>query len=236
MEIRPYRIPRSVIRDIPPPVIQNTPPPVVSELERPVVDVPSVVIDYPTIDVPTREQFEGMMQPPPPPVAPDTPQADRDLPPPTGPSIEVGGVTIDLPEADVVATTGATAVIATTTSLVAALLVKKLLGLITDLLKKKFKVKMKKIKPVLHYVPNSSGKVDILEYSNKGITVVDSVDNVEQYIRDQVELDAFYEVTNKVILDTGVKEKFTKEGQKRFKSLFLPPAKLAKKISARFSF
>jgi len=232
MEIRPYRIPRSIIRDIPPPVIQNTPPPVVSELERPVIDVPSVVIEYPTLDAPTQEQFEGMIQPPPAAV-PDEQQPDRDLPP----SIEVAGITIDLPEADVVATTGATAVIATTTSLVAALLVKKLLGLITDFLtKKKFKVKMKKIKPVLHYVPNPSGKVDILKYSSTGITVVDSVDNVEQYIRDQVELDAFYEVTNKVILDTGVKDKFTKEGQKRFKSLFLPPAKLAKKMSARFSF
>ena len=231
MEIRPYRIPRSVIRDIPPPVIQNTPPPVVSELERPVIDVPSVVIEYPTLDAPTQEQFEGMLQPPPPAV-PDTPQPDRVLPP----SIEVAGVTVDLPEADVIATTGATAVIATTTSLVAALLVKKLLGVITEFLKKKPKVKMKKVKPVLHYVSNPSGKVDILKYSSDGINVVDSVDNVEQYIRDQVELDAFYEVTNKVILDTGVKDKFTKEGQKRFKSLFLPPAKLAKKMSARFSF
>jgi len=237
MEIRPIVIPRNVIREIPPPSIRETPPPVVSTLERPVIDVPSVVIEYPTLDAPTQEQFEGMIQSPTPvPAEPADP--DRTLPPlpPTGPSIDVGGVTVDLPPLDVVATTGATAVIATVTTLVAGMLVKKSLGWIGDLFKKKkFKVKVKKVTPVIQYVLNSHGNVDIFEHSKTGTKLVDSVDNVESYIRDQIELDEFYETVNKVIVDDGLKDKFTQEGQKRFKSLFLSPAKLAKKLSAKLS-
>jgi len=238
MEIRPVRIPRNsnVIREIPPPAIRNTPPPVVSELERPVVDVPSPAIEYPTIDVPTREQFEGMIQPPAPaPAEPREPDRTLPPPPPKGPTIEVGGVKIDLPAADVVATTGATAVVATVTTLLAGILVKKILGILGELMKKKFKVKIKKVTPVIQYVLNSHGKVDIFEHSKTGTKLVDSVDNVESYLRDQIELDQFYESTNKVIVDEGLKDKFTQEGQKRFKSLFLSPAKLAKKLSAKLS-
>ena len=79
MEIKPISIPHNIIRDIPPPSIRQTPPPVVSTLERPVVDVPSVVIDYPTIDVPTEEDFQGQLSPPPSPV-PNPPIDTRNLP------------------------------------------------------------------------------------------------------------------------------------------------------------
>ena len=236
MEIRPINIPRSVIRDIPPPVVTETPPPVVSGIEVPVIDVPFPVIEYPTIDVPTREEFEGQLQQEQ--EVEDEEIETRELPPvPTTPSVNVGGVNVDLPSADVVATAGATAVVATTASLVAGIAVRKTLEALTEILKKKkFKVKIKKVKPVIHYVLGESGKADIFEYSAKGTKLLDTVDNVESYIRDEIEIDAFYEVTNKVIIDESLKDKFTKEGQKRFKSLFLPSAKLAKKLSAKFSF
>ena len=61
-------------------------------------------------------------------------------------------------------------------------------------------------------------------------------DNVEQYIRDQVDTNSLYEIENKVIIDDVMKDKFTKEGQERFKSLYAPPKKIAKKLSARLSF
>ena len=44
------------------------------------------------------------------------------------------------------------------------------------------------------------------------------------------------EIENKVIIDEPVKDKFTKEGQERFKSLYAAPKKIAKKLSARLSF
>ncbi len=102
--------------------------------------------------------------------------------------------------------------------------------------KNKFKIKIKQVKPVLHYVMAESGHIDIFEYSSEGTRLVAQVDNVEQYIRDQVEKNTLYEIENKVIIDEPVKEKFTKEGQERFKSLYAPPKKIAKKLSARLSF
>ena len=81
-----------------------------------------------------------------------------------------------------------------------------------------------------------TGHVDIFEYSADGTKLVDSTDNVENYIRAQIETNAFYETENKIIIDDIVSDKFTKEGQKRFKSLFAPAKKIAKKLSARLSF
>ena len=40
---------------------------------------------------------------------------------------------------------------------------------------------------------------------------------------------------NKIIIDDVIKDKFTKEGAKRFKSLFAPAKTIAKKLSAKFS-
>jgi len=59
MEIQRISIPRNVIRDIPPPALRDVPPPVVSTLELPVIDVPNPVIEYPTLDVPTQQEFES---------------------------------------------------------------------------------------------------------------------------------------------------------------------------------
>lgn len=247
MEIKPIVIPRNVIRDLPPPVVQNTPPPVVSGIEVPIIEVPNPVIEYPVIDVPTQEQFEGMLAPQQP--QEEEPKEDtRDLPPPptpspvpsapTGPVVSVGGVDVTLPAPDVIATAGATAVVATTASLVAGIAVKKVTGALSEAItkRKKFKVKAKRVTPVLHYVLNPDKSVDVLQYSSEGMKVIDSTDNVETYLRDQIETDALYEDINKVIIDEALKEQFTKEGQKRFKTLFLSPSKLAKKLAAKISF
>lgn len=247
MEIKPIVIPRNVIRDLPPPVVQDTPPPVVSGIEVPIIEVPNPVIEYPVIDVPTQEQFEGMLTPQQP--QEEEPKEDtRDLPPPpptppapapapTGPVVSVGGLDVTLPAPDVIATAGTTAVVATTASLVAGIVVKKATGVLSEALtkRKRFKVKAKRVTPVLHYVLNPDKSVDILQYSSEGMKVIDSTDNVETYLRDQIEIDALYEDINKVIIDEALKEQFTKEGQKRFKTLFLSPSKLAKKLAAKIS-
>lgn len=244
MEIQPIRIPTNVIREIPPPVLRSTPPPVVRQMELPVVDVPNPVIDYPTIDVPTQQSFQEQFSPPQQQEVVDEPEDTRELPPPapvtppvpTGPTISIGGVNATLPAPDVVATTGATAVVATTASLTAAILVKKATELISDLVKKKkFKVKVKKVKPVLHFVKTETGKIDIFEYSKKGTRIVDTTEKIETYLRDQINDNAYYEVTNKIIVDDNLKDEFTAEGKTRFKSLFVPASKVAKKLSAKFS-
>ena len=66
---------------------------------------------------------------------------------------------------------------------------------------KKKKVKLKKTKTILHFIPNEKeGLVDILEYTNKGVSVVDSgIEKIEQYLRDQIEENSFYEYDNKLI-------------------------------------
>jgi len=237
MRIQPIRIQTNVIREIPPPVLRSTPPPVVRQLEVPVVDVPNPIIDYPTIDVPTQERFEQDLSQPQQQVVDET-QETRDLPPPvpTGPVVSVGGVNVTLPPIDTVATTGATAVVATTASLTAALLVKKATDAITEIIKKKkFKVKVKKIKPVLHFVKTESGTIDIFEYSKKGTRIIGSTEKIETYLRDQINDNAYYEVTNKIIVDDNLIDEFTNEGKTRFKSLFVPASKVAKKLSAKFS-
>ena len=244
MRIQPIRIQTNVIREIPPPALRSTPPPVVSQLEVPVVDVPNPIIDYPTIDVPTQQRFEQDFAPPQQQQVVDEAQETRDLPPPapaappvpTGPVVSVGGVNVTLPPIDTVATTGATAVVATTASLTAALLVKKATDAITEIIKKKkFKVKVKKVKPVLHFVKTESGTIDIFEYSKKGTRIVGSTEKIETYLRDQINDNAYYEVTNKIIVDDNLRDEFTNEGKTRFKSLFVPAAKVAKKLSAKFS-
>jgi hypothetical protein len=242
MEIKPISIPRSVIRDIPPPVTNTTPPPVTSSLEAPVVEMPEIVIEYPTIDVPTEQDFRQQISTPPPPVAEEGQQGSRDLPPPAPPTINIGGIEAPLPEPAPLITAGATAVVTTAVTLTAVILVNKFKELVLEPLLKKLnapkkkKIKVKQVKPVLHYILNDDGIVDILEYSQKGTKVIGNTDNVERYIRDQVENDSLYEMDNKIIIDDVIKEKFTKEGAKRFKSLFAPAKTIAKKLSAKFSF
>ena len=107
--------------------------------------------------------------------------------------------------------------------------------IIKEAAKKKFKIKLKQVKPVLHYVLTEGGHIDIFEYSAEGTRLVEQIDNAEQYLRDQVDINALYEIENKVIIDDNIQDKFTKEGQKRFKPLFAPAKKIAKKLSSRIA-
>lgn len=170
---------------------------------------------------------------------PQTPIAEIPADKPTTPTFTVGGININLPDPSLVATAGAVAVVTTASTMVASTALNALKNaaepIIKEAAKKKFKIKIKQVKPVLHYVLAEGGHIDVFEYSANGTRLVEQVDNVEQYIRDQVEINALYEIDNKIIIDDVIAEKFTKEGQARFKSLFAPAKKIAKKLSAKFS-
>ena len=239
MEIKPVTIPRSVIRDIPPPIINDVPPPVVRGLEVPVIDVPTPIIEYPTLDVPTQEQFEGMVVPPKPIPQPPT-ENNRELPPPPkGPMVDVPGVgPVEMPPVAPLITAGATAVVVTATTIAATValnaLKDKFLGPLIKKLTKPKKVKIKQKKPVLHFVDAEDG-ITIFEYSVKGTRLVETIDNLEQYLRDKVDIDSLYEFDNKIIIDDVLKDKMTKDGVKRFGKLFMPAKAIVKKLSAKLS-
>jgi len=156
------------------------------------------------------------------------------------PTFTVLGTDINLPDPSLVATAGAVAVVTTATTMASTAVLNVLKNaaepFIKEATKNKFKIKIKQVKPVLHYVLAEGGHIDIFEYSAEGTRLIQQVTNVEQYIRDQVEINALYEIDNKIIIDDVITEKFTKEGQKRFKPLFAPAKKIAKKLSARLSF
>jgi hypothetical protein len=164
-------------------------------------------------------------------------EVPADLPKPT---FTVNGIDINLPDPSLVATAGAVAVVTTAATMASTAVLNVLKNaaepLIKEATKNKFKIKIKQVKPVLHYVMSEGGHIDIFEYSSEGTRLVAQTDNVEQYIRDEIEKNTLYEIENKVIIDEPVKDKFTKEGQERFKSLYAPPKKIAKKLSARLSF
>jgi hypothetical protein len=238
MEIEPIRIPTNLIREIPPPITNSTPPPVTSSLEIPVLDMPDAVIEYPTLDVPTQQNFEGMVLPPPQP-QPETPVDSRDLPPPEiTVNLPVVG-DVPLPPVAPLITAGATAVVVATvtmgSTIILGMIKDKFIGPLIEKLTKPKKVKIKQKKPVLHFVEAENG-TQIFEYSVKGTRLVNTTDNIEQYLRDQVNIDSLYEFDNKIIVDDVLKDKFTKEGVKRFKKHFTPAKAIVKKLSARLSF
>ena len=238
--------------------------PVSRGLALPVFDNPDTSIKYPVINVPTQEEFDAAVKadrekeqqqqqektrglPDAKPELPPQLQALQQTPPVTkaeipaeNPSINIAGVKVDLPDPSVVATAGSVAIVTTAATIGSTMIFNTLKNaaepLIREAAKNKFKIKIKQVKPVLHYVLTDSGKVDVFQYSSEGTKLIDTVDNVEQYIRDQVEINPLYEVENKVIVDDVISEKFTKEGQKRFKPLFAPAKKIAKKLAARLSF
>lgn len=243
MEIKQIRIPSSVISEIPPAVVRDTPPPVVSSLQQPVVEVPNPVIEYPTIDVPTQEEFEAMIVVPqsqPQPPNEDIPTDVRELPPPpVTVDLPVVGE-VDLPPVAPLVTAGATAVVTTTVVLASNIVLGQLKQMLDGPLKrllepKKKKIKLKQKKPVFHYVRDGD-KVNVFEYNIKGTKLIVTTDKPEQYIRDQVEMSSVYEYDNKLIINDDIKEMFTKEGAKRFKKHFTPAKAIVKKLSAKFSF
>ena len=245
-------IPSNIIRTLPPPAVDVVPPPITTELTPPVIDVPSPVIEYPTIDVPTQEEFEGMVSPPreeqrpevtdpirelPSPPAPPLPQPEPPVPQPT---VEVPGVgPVPLPEAAPLITAGTTAVVAAAATMTATILFSqvkdKLLGPLIERISKTKKIKIKQKKPVLHFVEAENG-VQIFEYTVKGTRLKATTENIEQFLRDSIDIDSLYEFDNKIIIDDDLKNRFTKEGQKRFKKHFCPPQSIVKKLSARISF
>lgn len=243
MEIRPIRIPRNIISDIPPSIVNSTPPPVVRGIEVPIVDVPNPVLNYPTIDVPTQQEFEAAIQ--------DSQQSegggedipDRNLPSPQvpRPSITVPILgPVDLPDPAPLITAGATAVVTTTVVLASNIILNNVKQMLDEPLKKlmqgdkRKKVKLKQKKPVIHYVRDGD-KVNVFEYSIKGTKLISTMDKPEQYIRDQVEMSSVYEYDNKIIINDDVTDMFTKEGQKRFKKHFTPAKTIVKKLTAKFS-
>ena len=156
------------------------------------------------------------------------------------PTFSVYGVDVNLPDPSLVATAGAVAVVTTAATIVSTTVLNALKNaaepIIKEATKNKFKIKIKHVKPVLHYVLAEEGHINIFEYSADGTRLVEQVENIEQYIRDQVEINALYEIDNKIIIDDVIADKFTKEGKERFKPLFAPAKKIAKKLSARLSF
>jgi len=237
--------------------------PVSRGLALPVFDNPDTSIKYPVINVPTQEEFDAAVradrekeQQQQQDKTRGLPDAKPELPPqiqalqqtplvtkaeiPANPSLNIAGVKVDLPDPSVVATAGSVAIVTTAATIGSTMAFNALKNaaepLIREAAKNKFKIKIKQVKPVLHYVLTDSGKVDVFQYSSEGTKMIDTVDNVEQYIRDQVEINPLYEVENKIIVDDIISDKFTKEGQKRFKPLFAPAKKIAKKLAARLSF
>ena len=239
--------------------------PVTKGLALPIFEMPNPVLDYPVVDVPTQEQFDaavkaenskdesssektrGLPDTSPPQLPqvfqnplPHTPVAEIPADKPDTPTLTVFGTDINLPDPSLVATAGAVAVVTTAATVASTAVFNAVKNaaepLVREATKNKFKIKIKQVKPVLHYVLTDTGHIDIFQYSSEGTKLIDQTDNVEQYIRDQVDTNSLYEIENKIIIDDIIQEKFTKEGQKRFKPLFAPARKIAKKLGARLSF
>lgn len=244
------QVPRPVISAIEPinvPVVQENPVPITRGLRAPVINVPDPTIDYPIIDAPTKEEFEAALdnedntQTNVPqtddirtPQVPTTPEV------PTQPTLDVGGFEVPIPEPGPLVAAGSLAVVTTAVTLASTIAFAQLKSaaepLLKTLLQKKKKVKIKAVKPVLHFVSNEDGSTQLIEYGAKGMKVLEgSIDKLEQYLRDQIDIDSFWEYDNKIIIDDVLKEKMTKEGNKRFKRYMVPPKVIAKKLAAKFS-
>ena len=66
---------------------------------------------------------------------------------------------------------------------------------------KEEKIKIKQVKPVLHFIPNEDGTSDVIQYSQKGMKVLDGGrEKLEQYLRDQVEIDVLGNMIIKLLL------------------------------------
>lgn len=233
-QIPRVNIPRPVIDRIPRPVLDSTPPPVVQGLEIPVIDVPVPIIEYPTLDVPTRQQFEGAVTPPQPTMDPGTTEKPRLLPE----TVPILGRDIPVPDAATLITTGSTAAIAVATTMASTLLLRGLLQRLDPLIKKlaskKKKKNKKKGKTVLHFMKGEE-RIVIFEYSNEGTKFIDTIDNAEHYIMARLDENSLYDVDNSIIIDDSIKKVMTKDGQKRFSKMFVPAKAITKKLTSKFS-
>ena len=245
---------RNVIQELPPPVVsaidvQTTPvtreakPPVIRGIAPPIIDVPSPEIDYPVLDVPTEAEFQEGMKPSGGGNSPEAKPDTRDLPDtaatPEVPSIDIGGFEVPLPDPGPLVAAGSLAVVTTVVTLGATIGVNQAKQALEPLLKqalKKKKIKVKSVKPVLHFIPNENGTTEVIQYTAKGMKVLEGgIEKLEQYLRDQVEIDALWEYDNKLIIDEELSDQLTKEGKKRFKRYFASPASIAKKLGSKFA-
>lgn len=155
--------------------------------------------------------------------------------------LTVAGVEVTLPDPSLVASAGAVAVVTTAATMVSSIVFTNIKNaaepMVRELSKNKFKIKLKHVKPVLHVVMGEHGAVEIIQYSKEGVKQIEEhVENIEQYLRDQVDRDALYEYDNKILIDDNIMNKFTKEGAKRFGNYKISASKMAKKLSSRISF
>lgn len=247
-----------IIERVPDPVTIPLQHPVVDYLQKPVVDIPNPTINYPVIPYFPRPQ---RMDSPPggipqdggpkkasPPKKPEmpvilerpqTPAIATEIAPVGQNVVTVAGHEIVVPAVKDVVQASVTAVLGTTATLATAVVFNQTRRIIGEHIAKatrnKFKIKLKTAKPVLHFIHENDG-VTVVEYSATGVkTLATSVQSPEQYLRDLVETDEFFELSNKIIIDEPVKEMFSREGAKRF-NYFAPPRKLARRLSARFTF
>jgi hypothetical protein len=248
-----------VLRSMEVPVVRGLSVPIVdvpdTSIKYPVINAPTqsefdaaVNAQKQQEQQPQQEKSRGLPDTTPPPQLPQvaqtpptqTPIAEIPADKPITPTFNIGGVNINLPDPSLVATAGAVAVVTTAATMASSAVLNVLKNaaepFIKEATKNKFKIKIKQVKPVLHYVMAEGGHIDIFEYSAEGTRLVTQTSNVEQYIRDEVEKNVLYEIENKIIIDDVIKEKFTKEGQERFKPLYAPAKKIAKKLAARLSF
>ena len=258
------RIPHSIISGVEVPITETLPPPVSRGMSLPVFTIPDYSIKYPVINVPTQEEYDaavqkqreeeqkqqeeksrGLPDSPTPEAQSFTPkitipevEAPKETVPQT-PKLEIAGMEIYLPEPSMVATAATLAVASTVATMGATMgfnALKKSLGpAMRDAARKKFKIQIRYTKPVLHFVTSKDGHVEIFEYSDEGTKLVDRIEDVERYLRDKIETNPLYEVDNKVIIDDSMADRFSREGKERFKVMFAPPKKIAKRLGAKLS-
>jgi hypothetical protein len=205
------------LKDSPPPPSQQ--PQIVQPPATPIAPQ----INTPAITVPKEEQ---------PRVSEEKPAEAKTM------EVAVLGHEINVPTPTAVVEAGATAVIGTSATLITALVFNQVRQAAAPVLQKlardKFKIKLKKIKPVIHFVKEGE-LIHVIQYDGEDVKLLnDHVDNPEQYLRDLIDTDPLYEADHTIIIDEPVKDFFTKEGTKRF-NYFISSKKLVKKLSARFS-
>jgi hypothetical protein len=252
------RIPDPVVDNIAPPIVNRLQVPVVDvptpRLDYPRIEVPhqestpssapktgdqsSEETTQPTRQLPDTPKMPAVVVPTPalqtPPPTTQQPETSKDTF-----TVEIAGHDINIPTPQAVVQASATAVVGTSATLVTALVFNQVrtaaAPVLQKLVRNKFKIKLKSMKPVLHFV-EEDGEVHVIEYSEDGVKVLNThVQNPEQYLRDLIDADHLFETDHKIIIDEPVKERFTKEGAKRF-NYFISAKKLAKKMGARFTF
>ena len=256
----------SPIERAPAPVVERVAPPIVDSISPPVVNIPNPRLDYPTLQLPPNPPVPKMgddkskeepkteksrslptptpLTPPPLPPSITAPQAPAPAAPP--PKVEetipltIAGHEIVVPSPKTIVQASVTAVVGTSATLATALVfnqARRVLGdTVTKAARNKFKIKLRSVKPVLHFVLDSEGKVEVIEYTAEGVRPrASGLDKPEQYLRDLIEADELFEADHRIVIDEPVRDLFTKEGAKRF-NYFAPSKKMAKRLSARLTF